>query len=129
MRQRVFHLQIEFRIAHSSAEPITDDERLQRIQQTVVSLNKIKSFAAEKKVIVAVETLPRSCVGNTADELVEIISQVNSPYVGICLDVNHMMDQYATLPDVVRQFGDNLITLHLSDYDGIDENIGSLEKG
>lgn len=108
-------------IAHSSTEPIIDEERPRRIQQAIDSFNEIKPFAVAKNVKVAVELLPRSCVGNTADELLKIIDQIDSPFFRICLDVNHLMDQYATLPDVVRQLGSKLMTLHLSDYDGVDE--------
>jgi sugar phosphate isomerase/epimerase len=31
------------------------------------------------------------------------------------------MDRYRDLPQIVRALGDRLVTLHLSDYDGVDE--------
>ena len=108
-------------IAHSSIEPIADEERCERVQQTISSLNELKPIAMAKNVKIAVELLPRSCVGNTVSELLSIVNKVDSPFVGICLDVNHLMDKYETLPEVVRNLRDKLITLHLSDYDGIDE--------
>ena len=35
--------------------------------------------------------------------------------------MNHLMDGFSTLPNAVRTLGGRLTTLHLSDYDGVDE--------
>ena len=68
----------------------------------------------------AVELLPRTCLGNTADELEELLDGISPEYAGICLDSNHPADP-AALPSIVKQLAQRIITLHISDYDGIDE--------
>jgi sugar phosphate isomerase/epimerase len=59
-------------------------------------------MAMAKNVKIAVELLPRSCIGNTASELLSIVNKVDSPFVGICLDVNHLMDKYETSLEVIK---------------------------
>ena len=49
-----------------------------------------------------------------------LIDDVPFETVGLCLDVNHPKG-YEQLPDIVKQLGEKIITLHISDYDGIDE--------
>jgi sugar phosphate isomerase/epimerase len=70
---------------------------------------------------VAIELLPRTCLGNTVEELGELIRRLGDETFGVCLDVNHLMDRYGELPDEIRKLGPRLITTHLSDYDGVDE--------
>ena len=123
--REALHLAVEFEagmvVVHPSAEPITDDERPARLTRSIEALRSLTDPARELGVRIAVELLPRTCLGNTASELQRIIADLDPDVFGICLDVNHLMDRPDTLPDVVRQLGPQLITLHLSDYDGIDE--------
>ena len=56
-----------------------------------------------------------------ADGLLDLLADVDPSVAGACLDTNHLMADYATLPDVVRTLGRRLIALHCSDYDGVDE--------
>ena len=44
--------------------------------------------------MINVEYLPRECVGNSEAELLQIISNFDPGQVGICMDVNHIMDKY-----------------------------------
>ena len=68
----------------------------------------------------ALELLPRLCMGNTAADLTAMFDGF-PPVFGACLDVNHLMGQYRELPAVIDKLGTRLITLHISDYDGVDE--------
>jgi sugar phosphate isomerase/epimerase len=123
--REVLDLAVEFEaqmiVVHPSAEPIADDERDQRLARAVDALASLTDNARELGVRIAVELLPRTCLGNTVDELQRIVADLDPAVFGICLDVNHLMDRPHTLPDAVRQLGPQLITLHLSDYDGVDE--------
>lgn len=108
-------------VMHSSAEPVLPGERAQRIalvQQALAEIGERCRVAGKR---IAIELLPRSCLGNTVEELLAILEPLDPETFGVCLDTNHLMDRHATLPDVVRQLGDRLWTLHMSDYDGIDE--------
>ena len=68
-----------------------------------------------------VELLPRTCLGNTVSELAELLDGQDTETLGVCLDSNHAMDRWRDLPDYIRELGDRLWTLHISDYDGVDE--------
>ena len=68
----------------------------------------------------ALELLPRTCLGNTAAELLAILDGFGDEF-GVCLDVNHLMGRIRELPDETRLLGDRLLSLHISDYDGVDE--------
>jgi hexosaminidase len=68
-----------------------------------------------------VEYRPRTCVGNSVAELQTITSRFDAKHVGICFDVNHIMDRYRELPDMITELAPRIRTFHISDYDGIDE--------
>ena len=107
-------------VVHGSSEPITDNDRIQRIARCKSSLDILYKKAKSSGVKLAVELLPRTCLGNTADELQLLLDDVPIEYVGFCLDVNHPKD-HKQIPNIVRQLNERIITLHISDYDGIDE--------
>ena len=47
--------------------------------------------------------------------------------IGICLDVNHGMNRGEQIPEMIKACGCRLKTLHISDYDNVDEchwNVG-----
>lgn len=108
-------------VVHASAEPIADSERPKRVARSRESLASVADRCRKAGIRVAVELLPRTCLGNTVDELLELLNGLPEETFGVCLDVNHLMDRYTELPDTVRRLGDRLFTLHLSDYDGVDE--------
>jgi len=107
-------------VLHGSAEPIEDDERLKRIAQSISSLKILSEQAHASGIRLALEFLPRTCLGNTADELQAMLADISPERAGFCLDANHPADP-EQLPAIVKQLGERIITLHISDYDGIDE--------
>lgn len=119
------HLALEFDapiiVVHASAEPIDPQERGQRLEQARAALAEIGQRCQEVGRRVAIELLPRTCLGNTVEELFELMDKLSEETFGICLDTNHLMGRYQNLADDVRGVGDRLIALHLSDYDGVDE--------
>jgi len=114
-------LQAPMVVVHASAEPIGAEERSGRLAQSRESLGQVSEMAARAGVRLAVELLPRTCIGNTPEELLELLTGLDEALYGVCLDVNHFMDRYAELPAAVHTLGDRLLTTHLSDYDGVDE--------
>ena len=94
--------------------------------------------------MLALENLPRTCIGNTAEEIGYFTGRI--PQLRLCLDTNHFT---SPRPDVrfrpfqrrsvrlrrrlnpvppkdnevefARRFAGRIVTVHLSDYDGIDE--------
>ncbi len=113
-------LEADIVVLHASAEPIEAGERIQRIAQSKASLGILGKQAQTAGVRLALELLPRTCLGNTADELQTLLADVPPEQAGFCLDANHPANP-GELPATVKQLGERLITLHISDYDGIDE--------
>jgi sugar phosphate isomerase/epimerase len=108
-------------VVHASAEPIAPEERQARQSQARRALQQIGERCQARGKRVAVELLPRTCLGNTVKELFELLDGLDSSVFGICLDTNHLMGRAADLASIVVELGSRLRTLHLSDYDGVDE--------
>lgn len=108
-------------VVHPSSEPIEEEDRGNRIRYAKKSIEEIAGKASGVGKAVALELLPRTCLGRSADELLQLIDQVDAEACGLCLDTNHLMGNYAQLPEAVRKMGNRLIALHCSDYDGVDE--------
>ena len=114
-------MQAQIVVVHASAEPIHDEERAARIAEAKRSIRTMAGSAGSAGCRIAVELLPRSCLGNSAWELLALLEDVDPSTAGACLDTNHLMGNFAALPDAVRSLGPRLIALHCSDYDGVDE--------
>lgn len=108
-------------VVHASAEPIEPKDRKPMIAQGTQTLKIFEKIARENSIKFAIELLPRTCIGNTSEELFQMISELDKNHFGICLDVNHLMENFDQLPDEIRKISDSLFELHISDYDGIDE--------
>jgi sugar phosphate isomerase/epimerase len=108
-------------VVHASSEPILPGERGERQARALAALHEVGERCQAQGVRVAIELLPRTCLGNTVGELLSLLDALPEGVFGICLDTNHLMDRAADLPRVVGAWGDRLLTLHMSDYDGIDE--------
>lgn len=105
---------------HGSLEPALEDHPV-HIDQCRRSIEELLPLAEEMGFSMNIEYLPRTCIGNSVEELQKITSDFDSKHVGICLDVNHIMDKYNELPDIIETFSDRIRTFHICDYDGIDE--------
>ncbi len=115
--ERAADLGAKYVIVHPSSEPIEDKDRPLAIQYSKQSLEILAKYAKEAGVKIAVENLPRTCLGNTVEELMDIISADDS--IDICFDVNHLLKQ--SHKHFVSVAGKKIKTLHISDYDFIDE--------
>lgn len=108
-------------VMHASAEPILPGERAVRLKLAQAALREVGAHCEAAGVRIAVELLPRSCLGNTEGELLALLNGLPKAVFGVCLDTNHLMDRAAELPRLPGALGDRLLTLHMSDYDGVDE--------
>ena len=106
---------------HASAEPISDGERRVRLDQALRSLEQLLPEARRHGLRLAVEWLPRSCIGHNEDEILALVTPFPAKDVGILLDVNHVMTRHAELPAIIGALAPRLVAFHLSDYNGIDE--------
>jgi len=114
------HLGAHAVVLHASDEPIAEHERSERIAQAKMSLSSLVQAARHASLVIAVELLPRTCLGNSLPELIDLLEGMPQDGVGVCLDVNHVRD-VSYLPKIIHELGRRLTTLHVSDFDGIDE--------
>ena len=104
-------------ILHPSWEPITDEERPSRIEACRNALAALAEAAHPLGITIAVECLPRTCLGNHAAEMKELIAL--DERIGICCDVNHLFKE---APErFIGELGQRIVTVHMSDNDGVDE--------
>lgn len=104
-------------VLHPSSEPINDTEREERLTRAVGSIRELKEAADAIGAELCIENLPRTCLGNTPEELVRIVDAV--PGVGICFDTNHYVQ--GTTAHFMNVAGKRIRTLHCSDFDLVNE--------
>lgn len=105
---------------HASNEPPLA-EHPQRIIQCRKSLEELLPVAEKLDLSINVEYLPRTCVGNCVEELEALVDGFPEKHVGIIMDVNHIMDRYQSLPQIIERLAPRLKAFHICDYDGVDE--------
>ncbi len=108
---------IKMFVIHPSGEPIEDGDRQARMECAKRSLRTLAEYAAKKQCTLAVEDLPRSCLGRDSAELSELLSAHDA--LRVCFDTNHLLSE--DIGHFIRTVGDKIVTTHFSDYDGIDE--------
>ena len=102
---------------HPGLEPVVLEDRPVRALRSARSIRELRDCAAPFGMQIAVEDLPRSCLGNTGEELEALIDAAGG--VGCCFDVNHLLkESHASFLD---RLAPRVLNTHLSDYDGADE--------
>ena len=104
-------------IVHPSGEPIEQEDRASRMECSKESLFKLAEIAKKCGGYMAVEDLPRTCLGRDSSEINELIS-VHSD-LRVCFDTNHLLGE--RIEDFINNVGDKIITTHVSDYDFVNE--------
>lgn len=111
------YLGVKYVVVHPSSEPIADADRPEAIKHSKENLSKLADTAEKCGVTLAVENLPRTCLGNTGEELRDIVNADDR--LRVTFDVNHLLKE--SHASFVKAVGDKIVTLHISDYDFIDE--------
>jgi sugar phosphate isomerase/epimerase len=104
-------------VIHPSSEPISDHDRPARMAQAKESLAVLTELAVSLGVTLAVEDLPRTCLGNCSREMLELLTA--HPALRSCFDTNHLLGEDAA--DYIFAVGDRIVTTHVSDYDFLNE--------
>jgi len=104
-------------VIHPSTEPIPDEERAERMSRSKDSLNELAEVAAKCGSVICIENLPRTCLGKNSVEIKELLS-VNDK-LRACFDTNHLLSQDTI--EFIKDVGDKIVTLHVSDYDYMNE--------
>ena len=100
-------------VLHPSGEPVLPPVRAERMKCSKDSLYRISEFAKKYNAVIAVENLPRTCLGNKSKEINELVA-VNDNLV-ICFDTNHLFEESAE--EFINNLNKNIETVHISDYD------------
>lgn len=107
----------KYMVVHPSTEPIAEDDRKNQMEQAKKSLRALADAAQKVGAVIAVEDLPRTCLGRDVADMKELLSADDR--LRVCFDVNHLLR--GTHEEFVRKLGDKIVTLHISDYDFEDE--------
>lgn len=110
--------QPQFIVLHPSSEPISPDERQQRLENSHAAIGELAVVAKEIGATLCVENLPRTCLGQNGEEMMRLIEGYDDVY--LCFDTNHLL--YQSHEDFLKTIAKGKIkTVHLSDYDFVDE--------
>ena len=104
-------------VIHPSGEPNPDETRSKRIAQAKKSFAEMAENFAAFGGRALVEDLPRTCLGNCSDDMVEILSADDR--IGIVFDTNHLLKQDNI--EFIKAVGSKILSTHFSDYDFVDE--------
>ncbi len=92
----------------------------EEVEHAVVALNAVKHKAQLYGVRIAVEN---HC-DLTTDELLGLITRVNSPNIGVCVDLGNFMIHLENPEDSVRKLAPYIVNTHFKDYAFSMENWG-----
>lgn len=104
-------------VVHACLEPVADEDRAERLARSKESMAALAECGAAEGITICVEDLPRSCLGNTGDELTDIVSC--DPRLRVCFDTNHLLTESHSA--FLGKVGRLVATLHVSDYDFVNE--------
>lgn len=104
-------------VIHASGEPIEENDRKSRMECAKKSLYELCEYARERNAVIAVEDLPRTCLGRDSSDMLELLSAHKD--LKSCLDTNHLLNE--DLVDYIKKIGNRIITTHISDYDKVNE--------
>ncbi len=104
---------IKVMVIHPSGEPISDEDREKQLDTAGKTLSKLADIAEKYGAVLAVEDLPRTCLGRDSSDIKKLLSY--DERLRVCFDTNHLLSQQNK--DFIIDVGDKIITTHFSDYD------------
>jgi len=104
-------------VIHASGEPIDEKDRRARMECAKNSLYKLAEIAKGYDGIICVEDLPRTCLGRSSDDILELISAHEN--LKVCFDTNHLLMEGHV--EFIEKIAHKTVTLHVSDYDFLNE--------
>ena len=110
---RATEIGIKTIVIHPSGEPIAESDRPMRLECAKKSLAALAEYAKAKGAVIAVEDLPRTCLGRDSSDILELISA--HPDLRVCFDTNHLLGE--SIYEFIKKVGDKIVTTHVSDYD------------
>lgn len=113
------HIGIKTAVLHPSSEPIADCDRARRMHLSREAIVYLKDVADKAGIVLAIENLPRTCLCNTASEMIELLKGTGATAV---FDTNHSLKQdNISFLNELTDAGIPIQSLHISDYDFVNE--------
>ena len=100
-------------VIHPSAEPIEEEKREEALKCSADTLIKLADVAESFGGFIAVENLPRTCLGRDSYDMLKLLSYDDR--LRTCFDTNHLF--YEDIDEYIHKVGSKLITTHVSDCD------------
>ena len=66
---------ISVAVIHPSFEPIAEEARNKRLSNAKKNLKILNQVAKENGIVLALENLPRTCLGNTSEEMLSLLNE------------------------------------------------------
>lgn len=113
---------IETIVIHPSFEPNDAESRRDKMDCSIENMSILSKFCKNLGAVLTAEDLPRTCLGNCSEEIIEFLNSVDD--LMFCFDTNHVTAQKNEdfLDELIKHhFQGRVRTIHVSDYDGIDE--------
>ena len=105
---------VKVMVLHPSSEPITDEDRPERLRLSREAIIELAQVAKENGVRLAVENLPRTCLTRTSDEMIALVKDTGA---GVIFDTNHnLIEDNVEYINNVAAAGLELLSVHFSDY-------------
>lgn len=105
-------------VLHPSHGQVAREDYPARKAALIKSLKELCPAFKEMGIQIAIENLTPDRLVETSAEALEIVEAVGDN-IGICFDVNHLFAE--PIRDFVRNAGKHIITMHVTDNDGIVE--------
>ena len=87
------------------------------MEMALINLDKLTQIAKSEGIHLAAEVLPGRALGCNSDELKYMTEQISD--LKVCFDVNHLYTE--SHEEFVEKMGDKIVTVHISDYDFVQE--------
>ncbi len=120
--RRATEIGIKTIVVHPSSEPNKEEERAAKMERAIQNLKILSDLCQSLGAVLAVEDLPRTCLGNHSDDIIAFLDAI--PELMLCFDTNHLTRQAngEFLEQLIKhKLHGRIRTIHASDYDAIDE--------
>ena len=105
-------------VIHPSGEPIAEEDRAEHMKYAKESLGILSDFCEQYGARILVENLPRTCLGRDISDIKDLLSA--DERVRCVFDTNHLLGGRDPI-QFIHEISDKIVSLHVSDYDGVDE--------
>lgn len=109
----------EIAVIHTCNGPVSPEDRPVWVAQAQYTMATLAEFASQFGIQIAVENQPRAALVGSSSDILEILEADGR--LGICFDVNHLMEDREDHESFVRKCGSKIVNIHVSDYDFLNE--------